>query len=335
MPRRIEEWVWYVDDSTSKCIDEEHVDEVLNHINKIEEGTIEFTYEKEENGTLPVLDMEQVINKKDEKLDFKVHYKKTHTNINIKKKSNHPEYVKAAVIKGFAERARRICSEEYLNDELENIKNVFVANGYTRDEVSRYMEVKERRNKNDEEKIYKGCISIPYIKGFSEKYRRIMNKYEYRVTFKSGRKVKQVKENALKPIGMKQRGVVYEIPCLCGKAVYKGETFRKGEERMYEHKQKIRLTKDDKENKRDNEARKRVGTVDGRLAKHNVYECDKDIDWEKAGIICVETKTIQRKIREGVESLRSEYVGQVVLNTYDHLDDWQEILHKYFDKENK
>ena len=30
-----------------------------------------------------------------------VHYKKTHTNINVKEKSNHPPYMKKGIIKGF------------------------------------------------------------------------------------------------------------------------------------------------------------------------------------------------------------------------------------------
>ena len=66
-----------------------------------------------------------------------VHYKKTHTNINVKEKSNHPPCVKKGIIKGFADRARALCDDKHIGDELKNVEDVFVANGF-----------KERKYKN-------------------------------------------------------------------------------------------------------------------------------------------------------------------------------------------
>ena len=61
--------------------------------------------------------------------------KKTHTNITIKKKSNHKESVKKAVIKGYADRARALCDEQHLEAEMDNIADVFKANGYEEKEI--------------------------------------------------------------------------------------------------------------------------------------------------------------------------------------------------------
>ena len=73
-----------------------------------------------------------------------MHYKKTNTNIMIKKKSNHTDKTKRGVIKGYVERAKAYCDTEYLHDEMENIIQVFEDNGYSRKEIQEAM--KDRRN---------------------------------------------------------------------------------------------------------------------------------------------------------------------------------------------
>ena len=69
-----------------------------------------------------------------------VHSKETHTIINVQEKSNHP-CMKKGIIKGFADKARAPCDQEHLDCVLENIEHIFVANGYKRERVRKYMEV--------------------------------------------------------------------------------------------------------------------------------------------------------------------------------------------------
>ena len=76
-----------------------------------------------------------------------LHYKKTHTNINVKEKSNHTPCMKKGIIKGFAHRTRAPCDQEQLDSELKNIECVFVANGYKRERVREYMEVEKNEKK--------------------------------------------------------------------------------------------------------------------------------------------------------------------------------------------
>ena len=80
---------------------------------------------------------------KEEEEEFNVHYKATNTNITIKKKSNHTDRTKRGIIKGYSDRARALCDPEYLEEELNNIKEVFKKNGYTEHEIGDAM--KERR----------------------------------------------------------------------------------------------------------------------------------------------------------------------------------------------
>ena len=66
------------------------------------------------------------------------------------------------MIKGYADRARTLCDPQYLNEELLNIEEVFLSNGYTRNEVREAM--KERTTRTDdkkEEDSIRGIVSIP------------------------------------------------------------------------------------------------------------------------------------------------------------------------------
>ena len=71
--------------------------------------------------------------------------------------------------------------------------------------------------------------------GMSEDIRRVCRKFNIRVVFKSGQilhsMLTKVKDTL--PLG-KQSNVVYRIPCSCGQ-VYIGETKRRLETRLKEH----------------------------------------------------------------------------------------------------
>lgn len=70
---------------------------------------------------------------------------------------DHPESMKRAIIKGFSDRARALCDEEHQEDELHNIEDVFVASGYPRETVRRFMEQKlqqvDKKKKRKNKKI--------------------------------------------------------------------------------------------------------------------------------------------------------------------------------------
>ena len=83
-------------------------------------------------------DLKQRVDRKTKQVECMVHYKKTHTNINVKERSNHPPSMKKGIIKGFADRARALCDDKHLEDELKNVEDVFVANGYDRKVVTGY-----------------------------------------------------------------------------------------------------------------------------------------------------------------------------------------------------
>ncbi len=72
--------------------------------------------------------------------------------------------MKRAILKGFTDRARALCDEKHLAEELKHIKDVFVANGYPRETVRGFMEQRHQQTdkKEQEEQESRGTVTIPY-----------------------------------------------------------------------------------------------------------------------------------------------------------------------------
>ena len=252
----LHDWPWYVDDSVLKC-KREKAGQILDHLNSIEPESIKFTKEEEENNKLPVLDLELNVNRKTKKVEFNVHYKKTNTNITIKKRSNHKESTKRGVIKGYADRARAYCDPPYLEKEMTNIVDIFEDNGYTRTEIEEAMkEKKTQKMVEREEEQVRGMVVIQNIPGFTEQFNRIARKHRFQVANNTNNRVKDLISNAKTPLGGKNMNVVYRIPCNCEDHSYTGETDRKWETRENEHKDKVRLTLQDIEDGNEERAKK-------------------------------------------------------------------------------
>ena len=51
---------------------------------------------------------------------------------------------------------------------------------------------------------------------------------------------------------------------------------------------------------------------------------------ENAEIVARERGLKQRKVLEGIESLRQRHYGMRVLNNFDHVDTWKPMLNSFF-----
>ena len=143
----------------------------ITSIMTIEPGAIVFTKEDQEDDVLPVLDSKLlIVDRKTKRIMYFVHYKKTPTNMKVKKRSNHPKSMKNAIIKDSADRARTLCDEKHLAEELHNFEYVFVANGYPGETVRRFMEQRpqqiDKREQGEQESrdrdhsiLKSGCLS--------------------------------------------------------------------------------------------------------------------------------------------------------------------------------
>ena len=90
---------------------------------------------------------------------------------------------------------------------------------------------------------FKATAVLPYVKGLSQQLRRCRQQQGVRAVFKSETTLRSQlvrPKDAVDPA--KQDGVVYKIPCECGK-VYIGQTGRPMQDRIKEHNRDIRLAR--------------------------------------------------------------------------------------------
>ena len=73
---------------------------------------------------------------------------------------------------------------------------------------------------------------------------------------------------------------------------------------------------------------------DGGLAKHATLS-PREIDWERAKIVGKEQNWTQRKLLEGIETLRQKNEGKTPLNQYNQLDQWRGVLNSLFNSDVK
>ena len=160
-------------------------------------------------------------------------------------------------------------------------------------------------------------MSQPWLRGFSEQFRRSANRHSFRVAFKPGRKIKEIKRTCQEPLGERQKCVIYKITYACQNTVCFGETWRLFQIRKKEHMDKVRLTMEDLHKENTISAEKRMGKEDGGLARHTT-ECQSDVDWGNAEIVAREGGLKQRKVLEGIESLRQRYYGLLKTGSLDN-----------------
>ena len=69
-------------------------------------------------------------------------------------------------------------NENNVDEELRNLENFFVDNGYTEDKIREYLSEKQPKiTEGRDEKVDRGTVTIPYLKGFSEIFKRIASKH--------------------------------------------------------------------------------------------------------------------------------------------------------------
>jgi len=237
----------YVDDSHSRFEDVDSPDMFLNILNK-QHRNINYTIQKEsDNKALQFLDI-NVINGGTGKYEFSIFRKNAITNVQVKPESSHNPDILRGVFKGFAYRAVSICSEKYVNEEINFLINVFVENGYKREQLEKMITEVRKRQEEQRQEIDTGdtnvatvseirqTITLPWIPGVSPRLKKVYRKAGYQVAFKSGKSIGTIltSRNKMRLPKNSYPGV-YKIPCDCGKEPYRGETKKKISTRTKEH----------------------------------------------------------------------------------------------------
>ena len=134
------------------------------------------------------------------KYEFKVFRKAAITNVQVKPNSCHDPKIMAGIFKGFIHRAHRICSDQFLEEELEFLVKVFVENGYEEQFLRKLISETSSRPLNipDTETENMATVSLPWIPILSPKLRKAYRKAGYKVTFRSGPNLQNIQEEQSK-----------------------------------------------------------------------------------------------------------------------------------------
>ena len=302
----------YVDDSHARFPNITYArkfKEILNQQSK----HIQYTMEEEnENKELEFLDT-KIINNGEGKYEFRVYRKEAITNVQVKPSSSHDPKILIGIFKGFLHRAYNICSEKYLDQEIEFLINVFMENGYRKLDLMKIAEeVKSKRNQKRSEIVSvenitqiqnstiettkenieentekKQTITLPWIPGLSPKLKKIYRKAGFKVVFKSSLNIQRIlTSNNKSKLPKNSFPGVYKIPCSCNpkKNPYLGETKMKISSRMMQHKDILNNEKWDK----------------SALALHS-SKCRGEILWDETQTVKIEGNKFNRKVREALE----------------------------------
>lgn len=184
-PLRLKMWVRYVDDTFVLWPhSEEELDNFHERLNSIT-PSIQFTCEKEREGTLPFLDVS--LKREDDSISTRVHRKATHTDRYLHYTSHHHPHILTGVVQCLKRRAETVCVEQTAREELRHLQNTFEANGYPRSKVRHILNKvttprSETENSSDQEEQQK-LLVLPYLRNTSEHIQRCCERLGIRAVF--------------------------------------------------------------------------------------------------------------------------------------------------------
>jgi predicted GIY-YIG superfamily endonuclease len=115
-------------------------------------------------------------------------------------------------------------------------------------------------------------VYIPYVKGVSEKFKCIGNRYNIRTIFKTKHTLSSSRMKTRPERDQQQTAqCVYSIPCECGRS-YIGETGRPLAVRLCEHRHNIK-----------------DGLLEKSILAQHAYEEGHRVGWDKASILEIES----------------------------------------------
>ena len=222
-------WKRYVND-TFTILDRGNVDSFLHHLNS-QQPTIHFTMETEKESKITFLDT-SVSREPDGRLTTSDYRKPTHTDQYLSYDSHHPQPVKRCIVKCLYHRAKRLVTKpSVISEEKKQLSSVLVSNGYPSSFVQKFTRTRKAAPRIEPETEFKSTAVLPYVKEVSEPLRRCLQQQGIRAVFKSDT---TLRSHLVRPKDTvdpaKQHGVVYRIPCECGKD-YIGETGRSMQEK--------------------------------------------------------------------------------------------------------
>ena len=202
---------------------------------------LHFTFEKEENNSLPFLDV--LVEKSDTGFLTSVYRKPTFSGLYTRWSSFCPKKRKISLIKTLTHRALMICSKSKLDSELEKLTKIFLENGYPEDVISVYIKEKIGNFSADVKFGPQKCpvyLKLPWIGYSSLRFESQIKQAITNCFFAVNPRVVYSTKKALPSIqkecvpATQKRSVVYEFTCQCDSG-YVGRTSQRLEDRIKQH----------------------------------------------------------------------------------------------------
>ena len=234
-------WKRYIDDVLCLLPNNFKLQEFLEFINSIY-PTLKFTYEWESFNRIPFLDV--MIHNLSSGLKFSVYRKPTNAESYLHFYSFSSTQIKLGLANSLFLRAFRVCSENFLDNEIEHIKSSLTQLAYPIWLLNKALKKAKKtffRPKQKEEEVSENkerFIVVPYVPILND-VKQPLKVFNTKLVYSYNNKlmtnlVKNKPKNKV-PSG------VYQIPCTSCPQMYLGETGRSLEDRLKEHKRAIKI----------------------------------------------------------------------------------------------
>ena len=229
-------WYRYVDDVICIWPVNEDIRIFLDSLNQLV-PSIKFTMEIENNSCISFLDV--MVHRCDRQFKFSVYRKPTNISAYVHYYSAHSSKTKKSVFSSMFLRALRICSPEFLDEEIKNITTTGRKLKYPERILENALKTAKKTfygNKEKKSFITKNLLVLPYDVKFTNVI-NILKKFDVNVAFRNNT---TVKTKLIKNSPTTQEGCVYSIPCNSCDLIYIGQTSKSLDTRIKQHKYCIR-----------------------------------------------------------------------------------------------
>ncbi|MEL7523226.1 MAG: GIY-YIG nuclease family protein, partial [Cyanobacteria bacterium J06553_1] len=244
-------WYRYVDDIFSVWPNAlSGFDDFLHSLNNLV-PSIKFKVEWEVDNKLPFLDIQ--LHNVNDSLKFSVYRKPTHSGSYLHFFSYHPLHVKKSVVSSMFLRAHRVCSNEFLDSEINYIFDSFGKLGYPRYFLKQALSrarakygqlvqpLENNRRDNDRER---NMLIVPFNASLDRKRTLLKNAgVDILFTYPNTLRKCLIKNNT-RIVPFDSAPGIYEIPCGACPKKYIGETGRTLAKRLQEHKRDVKTGKE-------------------------------------------------------------------------------------------
>ena len=269
-------WYRYVDDIICIWPLEENVNNFLTNLNDLV-PSIKFTMESENDSSLPFLDC--MIHRVDKTFKFNIFRKATNVSAYVHYYSAQSNKVKQSVFSSMFLRALRICSPEFIDEEIDKIFTIGKQLKYPKS----FLDITLKKAKKTfsapipkQPYNMKNLLVLPYNENFKG-LPNILKNFNVNVAFKNN---STVRTTLIKNSPDNDIGSVYKVPCKACAKSYIGQTGKELNERLKQHKYSIK-------NGHENNA------LFLHLRDHN-----HQIDWNKAAPLVICKNSLDRNIIE-------------------------------------